>query len=129
MKIYVVDNSKLICERIIALLSEIKEIEIVGDAQDVPTAVLAVQRLHPDVVIMDIQMSGGNGFDLLHFIKENQLPIKVIVLTNAPYPQYKKRCLELGANYFFDKSTEFEKIIEVCNKLIQDPPTNCEKIN
>ena len=113
MKIYIVDNSKLVCERIITLLAEMKEIEIVGNAQDIPTAILSIQHLHPDVVIMDIRMSGGNGFDLLHFIKENQLPINVIVLTNAPYPQYKKRCLELGANYFFDKSTEFEKILTV----------------
>ncbi|MDI6784609.1 MAG: response regulator transcription factor [bacterium] len=112
-QIFIADNSPLVCEQLMTLLSEVEDIELVGDAQDVPTAMLSIQRLHPDVVILDIRMSGGNGFDLLSFIKRNHLTTKVIVLTNAPYPQYKKRCLDLGANYFFDKSTEFEKIITV----------------
>lgn len=115
MQIFIADNSPVVCEQLITLLSGKKDIEIVGYTYDVPSAMLAIQEHHPDVVIMDIRMSGGNGFDLLDFIKRNHLSNKIIILSNYPYPQYRKRCLDLGANFFFDKATEINKITAVLN--------------
>jgi len=69
-------------------------------------------------VILDIRMPGGSGIDVLEDIKKiNAAPI-VIILTNYPYPQYRKKCMAAGADYFFDKSSEFEKVTEVLKKLI-----------
>jgi len=118
MKVFITDDSEVVCERLTAMLSEIAGIEIIGQAQDVPGAINSIQKLHPDAVILDIRMPGGSGIDVLEHVKKiNTAPV-VIILTNYPYPQYRKKCMDLGADYFFDKSTEFEKVTEVLKKLI-----------
>ncbi len=120
MKVFIVDDSALVRERIIAMISEHPEIEIIGQAKNAPEGINSILKLKPDVVILDIRMSGGNGIEVLKNIKKNKCAPTIIILTNYPYPQYRKKCMEAGADYFFDKSTEFNKIIEVIKKLIQE---------
>ena len=81
-------------------------------------AINAVRKLNPDVVVLDIKMPGVDGIDVLKAIKNKNQDIVVIMLTNYPYPQYRKKCIELGADYFFKKSTEFESVIETLKQLI-----------
>ena len=120
MKVFIVDDSALVRERLIALISEYPEIEITGQAENAQEAINSIRKLKPDVVILDIRMPGGNGIEVLRNIKKYNSAPTVIILTNYPYPQYRKKCMEAGADYFFDKSTEFHKIIEVIKKLIQE---------
>lgn len=120
MKVFIVDDSALVRERIIAMISEHQGIEITGQAENALEGINSIRKLKPDVVILDIRMPGGNGIELLKNIKKNSSGPTIIILTNYPYPQYRKKCMEAGADYFFDKSTEFNKIIEVIKKLIQE---------
>ena len=120
MKVFVVDDSELVVERVRALLSNIEGLEFIGQAANAKDAVEAIERLKPDVVILDIRLIGEDGLIVLERIKKEQsLPI-VIVLTNYPYPQYRKKCRELGADYFFDKVTEIESFVKVLRTLAQD---------
>jgi len=113
MKVLIADDSREVRERIKMLLSEVEKVEMIGEAENVQQAIEHIKQQGPDVVILDIQMPGGNGIDVLNEIEKNdQVPV-VIMLTNYPYPQYKKKCLDAGADFFFDKSGEFEKVIEV----------------
>ena len=118
MKVFIADDSQVIRERLSALLSEIEGLEIIGEAKDGLEGRDAILEQKPDVVILDIRMPWRNGLDMLRDIKESNPDIKVIILTNYPYPQYRRRCMEEGADYFFDKSSEFEKVPEVLAKLI-----------
>lgn len=120
MKVFIVDDSALVRERIIAMISEHPEIEITGQAKNAQEGINSILKLKPDVVILDIRMPGGNGIEVLKNIKKNSSGPTIIILTNYPYPQYRKKCIEAGADYFFDKSTEFNKIIEVIKKLIKE---------
>ena len=120
MKVFIVDDSALVRERIIAMISEHPGIEITGQAENALEGINSILKQKPDVVILDIRMPGGNGIEVLRNIKKNNYAPTVIILTNYPYPQYRKKCIEAGADYFFDKSTEFNKIIEVLKKLIQE---------
>lgn len=117
MKVFIVDDSTVLRERVIEMLSELPEIEIIGHAQNVSEALSAIKKLNPDVVILDIRIPGGSGMDVLEDIKKEKEAPMVIILTNYPYPQYRKKCLGLGADYFFDKSTEFEKVTELFKRL------------
>ena len=113
MKVFIADDSAELRERIVDMISETENIEMVGQAENVPEAINAIRQMKPDVVILDIQMPGGCGIDVLNTIKKNgHVPI-VIMLTNYPYPQYRKKCFDAGADFFFDKSREFEKVIDV----------------
>ena len=82
-------------------------------AQSASEALLALQHLEPEVAILDVHMRDESGIDVLAHIKRVSPQITVIMLTNCPLPPFKKRCLEAGADYFFDKSTEIEKVIAV----------------
>jgi DNA-binding NarL/FixJ family response regulator len=123
MKVFVVDDSHLVRERIIEMISELRGVEISGEAERAKEAVASIQKLKPDVVILDIRLPGGNGIEVLKEIKKNKSAPIIIILTNYPYPQYKKKCVEAGADFFFDKSSEFHKITEVLRKLIQKSST------
>jgi len=107
-------------ERLKTMFSDFPRVEIIGEAGNGTEAIRATQKLKPDVVIPDIRMPERNGIEVLKDIKENNSSPLVIVLTNYPYPQYQKRCMELEAKYFFKKSSEFEKVAEVFKQLDHD---------
>ena len=65
------------------------------------------------------EMPTGSGMEVLAQVKEEEPPPVIIMLTNYPYPQYRRKCIEAGADYFFDKSTEFRKVAEVLETLAQ----------
>lgn len=118
MRLFIVDDSKILRSHLVDMLSEFKEINVVGQTQYACEAVRYIENLNPDVVILDIRMPDGNGIDILEEIRKINNFTKIIIFTNYPYVQYKKRCMELGADFFFHKATEFEELIEVLKKLI-----------
>jgi DNA-binding NarL/FixJ family response regulator len=110
MNVFIVDDSEVVCSGLESMLSEIEGVRVTGKAQDVRGAVEAIRRLQPDFVILDIRLIDGSGIDVLKEIKKGDPSPVVLVLTNYPYPQYRKKCLDLGAEYFLDKVTEIDKI-------------------
>jgi len=122
LNVFIVDDSEILRERLRSILSDIKGVKIVGEAEDVATAKEFLTASTPDVVILDIRMPGGSGIDVLEMIKRQKPSVRVIVLTNYPYPQYRKRCMELGAEFFLDKSTEFDRLPAVLQQIIGGLP-------
>lgn len=119
MRTFLVDDSLYVRQRLARILSQLKEVEIVGEATEANEATQAIQRLKPDVVLLDIQLTGEtNGIDVLKSVKRAKPAPIVIILTNYPYPQYRKKCLDAGADFFFDKSTQFEKVVPVIEQLL-----------
>ncbi len=118
MKVIIVDDSKILRERIISMLSTIPGVEIVAEAENSHEAMKYIEKLKPDVLILDIRMPNGNGIEVLKSIKQKKLSLIKIILTNYPLQQYKVKCFELGADYFFDKANEFEALKEVVEDLV-----------
>jgi DNA-binding NarL/FixJ family response regulator len=117
MRIFVADDSAMLRERMIRLLSELSGIEVVGQAQDAFAAFEAICEAKPDIVTLDIELIGGSGIDVLRQIKNKDCSTVVIMLTNNSTPPYRRKCMEAGADYFFDKSTDFEKLKAVLQVL------------
>jgi len=123
MKVYIADKFPLMRQYIINMIArhvdlKDKDIEVIGQTGDVSEAIRAIQQLNPDVVILDVSMSKGSSNALLEYIKKaNKYSPVIIMLTNYSLPQYQKRYMESGADYFFDKSLEIQKIAEVLKKL------------
>ncbi|MBI2428640.1 MAG: response regulator [Ignavibacteriales bacterium] len=117
MKFFIADGSKLGLRRLLMLLGDKKEFELVGYSADVTAAIISIQTVKPQVVILDLDMRGRNGIDVLKMIKHEMPDTIFIILTNAASEQYRRRCKELGAEYFFDKSTEFSLIPITLKKL------------
>ena len=111
--VLIVDDSNQVRERLSALLSECPEILVVGQAGNGKEALTAVSELKPDAVILDIRIPGSSGIQLLKEIRAIHPETTVIILTNYDFEPYRKMTLQLGADYFFNKTLEFEKALNV----------------
>jgi two-component system, NarL family, response regulator DevR len=119
MRLFIADDSSAIRERIVHLVSEVQNAEVVGEASDGAETIRRIPETNPDLVILDLKMPKGSGFDILPLIKSLSHPPLVMVLTNYATSLHRQTCLTLGADYFFDKSKEFEKAIEVIQTLTE----------
>lgn len=121
MKLLIVDDSLMIVARLFDLLSQTENIEAIYYAKAYKEAEAFFNKVIPDVLLLDINLSltseGKTGIDLLRYMKRNGYPTKVVVVTNESNNYYRELCMELGANYFVDKSMEFEYIPGIIARL------------
>ena len=118
INIAIIDDSEVIRERIATKLATINGLEVVWQAEDLPGSYESFDKQKPDAVILDIQLPSGNGIEFLEHIKKNHKNIVTIMLTNYPINQFRKKCIDSGADYFFDKSTEFENVFYVLKSMV-----------
>ena len=119
MRVFIVDDSKVIVERVVELLRDVAGAQVVGRAGDVPEAIDGILRTKAEAIILDLQLPGGSGLDVLRAVRMNDPGAHVMICTNYAYSQYREECLSAGANYFLDKSSEFEKIPYILRDLIE----------
>jgi DNA-binding NarL/FixJ family response regulator len=117
INVFIVDDSDIVRERLTSLLTEVPSIMIVGYADNPLSATEAIVAQRPDVVILDIFLTGGSGIHVLKSIRGKHISSKVIMLTNYAQEEYRKKCFEEGADYFYDKSIEFEKVVDTIHRI------------
>ena len=120
MKVLAVDDSRIIRDRLVNLLSMIKGVETVALAENAQKAIETYEAIKPEVLILDIRMRGANGIEVLKHVKRDRNAPKVIMLTNFPYPQYENKCIEEGADYFLDKSKGFDELNGIIKSLVKE---------
>jgi DNA-binding NarL/FixJ family response regulator len=120
MKVLIVDDSAVVRVRLADLLLEVEGVESVAQAENGQQALELVKSLKPDVAIVDVRMPRRSGIDLLEDVRKSRQTLKVIMLTNYPTPENREKCLSLGADYFFDKSSEIEEVVNVLKYLRED---------
>jgi len=123
MKLFIADDSEMMRERIREMVLTVEGVELVGEAGDVRTSIKGILDLKPDVVILDIRMPGGSGLDVLRGVKGHVDAPLIIVFTNYPFPEYKEMAMKLGADYFFDKSKEFDEVQRVLERMLEGKET------
>ncbi len=117
IKILLVDDSEIIRERLKEVLGHIPFPTIICQAQDAIEAMKQLKAIQQDIVILDIKMPGENGIEFLKKLKRINKSIFVIILTNYSAEQYKKKCIELGADLFLSKSKDFEMISGIIQEI------------
>jgi DNA-binding NarL/FixJ family response regulator len=122
MKVFLVDDSIIVLKKLTEMISSIDDgIEIVGQAMNADDAVKSIVKIKPDVVTLDIRLNDGkSGIDVLEQIREEIPSSIIIMLTNYSYPEYREKCKALGADYFFDKVIEIQKINDTFKHLFKD---------
>ena len=118
MRVFLVDDSLLIRQRLARMLLSVKGVQVVGEALQAREATSSILQIKPDLVVLDVQLLSGTGMEVLRSIKKVQPAPIVIIVTN--FPEYRKKYLEAGADFFFDKSTEFHNIPLVLGRLIKE---------
>jgi DNA-binding NarL/FixJ family response regulator len=122
VKTFIVEDSSVVRENLIAALEENAPVEVIGAADDESSAVewLLDAGNACDLVIVDIFLRSGTGLGVLKRIGEVDRKLKRVVLSNHATPDIRAKCLELGADEVFDKSNELEQMLHFCNRLREE---------
>lgn len=116
LKIYIVEDSPVIRENLIATLEELAPVEVVGTADNESVASFWLGR-HPggcDLLIVDIFLKSGSGLGVISSAQVQGRTTKVVVLSNYATTDMRRKCLALGADRVFDKSHEIDSLVHYC---------------
>ncbi|MGZ9077196.1 MAG: response regulator [Burkholderiales bacterium] len=117
MKVFLVEDSAPLCERLVEMIEAEGEHNVVGHAATYADAVDGIAATQPDVGIFDIRLQHGNGIDALAEAKRRVPRLVGIVMSNYATPQHVKASADAGAEYFLDKSADFERITEILSSI------------
>ena len=118
LKVFLVEDSQLIRERLIEDLASSRETEFVGCAETESEAVEKLSNLDCDAIVLDINLARGSGFGVLRSVRANRSHRPcVIVFTNYAYAYYRELTMQMGADFFLDKATEFNRLLEIIHGL------------
>lgn len=106
IRILVVDDHAIVREGLTRILSQEPDFEIVGEAGDSASALLAVEKFKPTVVLLDIRMPGGDGIDVCRTITARFPDVRVIILTAFLDSDTINRCIQAGAKGYVVKDVE-----------------------
>lgn len=115
--VLLVDDVALVRDRLCCLLDEDPRIVVVGQAKDAAEAIQQSESLRPDAVVLDYRLPDATGVEVLRHIKRSAPWCVVIMLTNLRESIFEEISRMSGADYFFHKATEFEKVVEVLGHL------------
>jgi len=111
IKVFLADDSQQIRERVNALLAT-ADMAVVGEGATPDSCIAGILDSHPDVVVLDVQLEGGNGLQVLKAVRSADPGVAFVVFSNNAAPAYRKRYLGEGAVRFLDKSTEFDQLAQ-----------------
>lgn len=110
VKVFLADDSAMIRQRVTAMLAD-RSMSVVGEAVSPQASIQGILAAHPDVVVLDIQLEGGSGLEVLKAVRLADPGIAFVVFSNNSAPAYRKRYLAEGASQFLDKTTEFDQLV------------------
>lgn len=120
----IVDDSEIISIRLKELLQGIENLEISAVVEDGVQAIAQFSLLKPEIVILDLMIPRMNGLDVLRNVRSISKQVTIIIFTNYHQSYFRDRCTELGANYFLDKSADFEKVYQICSNTLHPQKSN-----
>ena len=127
LTILLVDDSVIVAGKIKEILQELQVTKQVMHADSYDKAVEIISSIKPQIAILDIHLPGKSGIDLLAYIKARFNDIKVVMLSNQADLTYRDTCKKMGADFFLDKTTEFDLlpgVILSMHKQDSNPTTN-----
>ena len=123
--VFIVEDSPAVRESLVDLLKGLDGVRVVGVADSPIAAIDGIFASHPAGVVLDFQLVGGTALDVLRGIRSRLPDVVVIVLTNFPSPGYRRACMNAGANWFLDKSTQFEEVRKIVAGLAPADHAHC----
>jgi DNA-binding NarL/FixJ family response regulator len=109
VRVFLADDSPLICDRVAAMLAS-AGMDVVGRGDTPQACCDGILASHPDVVVLDVQLDGGSGLEVLQTVRLAAPGVAFVVFSNHSAPAYRRRYLGQGALQFIDKSTEFDQL-------------------
>ncbi len=115
--ILIVDDNRNFVKRMKAILIDLDIFFTINAAYDYDQATELIRMKKPDLVLLDIRLPGKSGMQLLEQINESEADCRVIMNSNYTNEHYRQQCIELGADYFLDKTNDFEIVPQLVRQL------------
>jgi DNA-binding NarL/FixJ family response regulator len=119
LRIALVDDSVLMREHVLESLKDVAGIAEIQQAVDVPSGLRLVEAGRMDVLVLDVELPGQSGLDLLKIARRRDYAAVIIMFSIHDHPVLRQKCADMGADFFFHKLTEFERVAEVCHELAE----------
>ena len=117
-RVLVVENHRFFRENLVNWIGRQEQLECCGEAETVPDAQTAVDAQQPDLLLLDLSLSGSTGFDLLRWLKGRESKLPVIVLSQYEEAQYANPALEAGALGYVSKGVATEELLAAINAVL-----------
>ncbi|WP_336516425.1 response regulator [Pollutibacter soli] len=115
--VILIDESEVIGSRLNSMFAGLSGYRLAAHAHTISEGYLLCKKFNPDVVLLDSWLPDGTGMSMLKELKEKFPSQKIIILSNSGNQYYKEKCLELGADWVMDKSTELPELVEIFSNL------------
>jgi DNA-binding NarL/FixJ family response regulator len=111
VKVFLAEDSAMIRSRLAAMMAT-HDMAVVGEAETPERSIEGILAARPDVVVLDVQLVGGTGLQVLRAVRAVDPAIGFVVFSNNAAPAYRKRYLGEGADRFLDKTAEFDQLVD-----------------
>jgi len=123
LNVFLVEDAMAVRRRIAEALSAIPRVAVVGEAEDAPSALAGIRATGADVAVVDLRLVDSNGIDLVAGLSRERPAVVKLVLTNHSGPAFRAACASAGADFFFDKTSEFDAACRAIEVLVQTRAT------
>ena len=117
-KVFVVDDHPIVRQGLALLINREADLSVCGDAEEAATALLRIEAMHPDIVLVDISLNGPDGLDLLKSVRGQNLRLPVLILSMLDETMYAERALRAGANGYIMKQEATEKVLVAIRRIL-----------
>jgi len=128
-RILIVDDHPIMRQGLITLLEGEDDLDVCGEAEDVPQALDAIEKLQPDFAIVDISLKGRSGMDLLKHLKQQHPKLQVLVLSMYDESLYAERALRYGARGYVMKQEAMDKVLAAVRRILAGEIYFSEKLS
>jgi DNA-binding NarL/FixJ family response regulator len=117
-RVLIVDDHPIVRQGLGQMLRQEPELDVCGEAEDVLTAIEALEATHPDLVIVDVSLKGGSGIALVKRIRTGHAKLPILVLSMHDEALYAERALRSGANGYIMKQESPEKVLAAIRRVL-----------
>src|ERR1700728_63190 len=118
-RVLLVDDHPIVRQGLALLIDREADLSVCGEAEGAHTAYHAIETLHPDIVVLDISLSGPDGLDVLKEIRMKFQSLPVLILSMHDESIYAERAMRAGANGYIMKQEATDKVLVAIRRILQ----------
>lgn len=119
-RVFILDDHPIYTSVLVEVLNDSGELEVVGTAADVPSAVEQIKSIVPDILVLDLMLPGPSGLELLQILQEMGLPTRIVVCSGTPDDQAIEMAFAFGARCFVEKQSPITDLVSVLKRVARD---------
>lgn len=118
-KVLIVDDHPIVRQGFTQFINREPDLEVCGDAEDANRALIAIEKLNPDIAIIDISLKGSNGLELIKSIRMQYPKLLMLVVSMHDESRYAERVLRAGARGYVMKEEKIDVVLKAVRQVLR----------